>query len=90
MNILIIKKFVKEYIYDSEDIEFNITIEEHINKTIKVSAKDEEEAMKKVYDDYKQGKIITLIPNNDCNVSALLMQAENLKDNTCTEWVEVK
>lgn len=88
-RILIIKKFVKEYIYDSEDIEFNITIEEHLDKTVKVSAKDEEEAMKKVYDDYKEGKI-TLIPNSDCNVSAVLMQAENLKDNTSTEWVEVK
>lgn len=86
---LIIKKFVKEYIYDSENIEFDITIEEHLNKTVKVSAKDEEEAMKKVYDDYKEGKIV-LIPNSDCNVSAVLMQAENLKDNTCTEWVEVK
>lgn len=89
VKLLIIKKFVKEYIYDSENTEFNITIEEHLNKTIKISAKDEEEAMKKVYDDYKEGKIV-LIPNSDCNVSAVLMQAENLKDNTCTEWVEVK
>lgn len=78
----------KEQEYKSEEnIEFNITIEEHLSKTVKVSAKDEEEAMKKVYDDYKEGKIV-LIPNSDCNVSAVLMQAENLKDNTCTEWVE--
>lgn len=80
----------KEQEYDTkENTEFNVTIEEHLDKTVKVLAKDEEEAMKKVYGDYKEGKI-TLIPNSDCNVSAVLMQAENLKDNTCTEWVEVK
>ena len=35
-------------------------------------------------------QISNIKENQTITIRTLLMQAENLKDNTCTEWVEVK